>query len=157
MKKALIVLGLLLGLSMALAAPNGQQLYQTYCMSCHQANGKGLPGAFPPLAGEVPEIIAKGPKGRVFPIDVVLFGLQGKITAGGGVINSVMPGFASQLKDDQVAAILNYVAKAWGNDKKLPKGFKDYQAAEVAKERAKKLTPQKVYEIWKMLESGDND
>ena len=145
MKKVVILLGLLLGLSLALAA-NGEQVYQTYCMSCHQANGKGLPGAFPPLAGVVPKVIAKD---RALPIDIVLFGIQGALNIDSATYNGVMPPYGNQLKDDQVAAVLNYVAKAWGNDKLLPKGFKDYQPAEVAKERAKKLNAQKVYELWK--------
>ena len=145
MKKSLVlVLGLLVG-ALALAA-DGEKVYQTYCMSCHQANGKGLPGAFPPLVGVVPQIIAKD---RALPIDIVLFGIQGALNIDSATYNGVMPPYGNQLKDDQVAAVLNYIAKAWGNDKLLPKGFKDYQPAEVAKERAKKLNAQKVYELWK--------
>ncbi len=152
MKKTLVLLGFLAVAALALAA-SGEQVYQTYCMSCHQANGKGITGAFPPLVEEVPELIAKGPEGRAYLIDVILFGLQGQITAGGGSFNGMMPGLGGSLKDEDVAAVLNYVAKAWGNDKELPKGFKDFAKDEVAKERAKKLTPQQVYQLWKKLEA----
>ncbi len=153
MKKALILASFLALAALAFAA-SGEQVYQTYCMSCHQANGKGITGAFPPLVEEVPELIGKGDKGRAFLIDVVLFGLQGQITAGGGTFNGMMPGLGGSLKDADVAAVLTYVAKAWGNDKKLPKGFKDFTKDEVAKERGKQLTPQQVYQLWKALEAG---
>ncbi len=150
MKKSLVlVLGLLVG-ALALAA-DGEKVYQTYCMSCHQANGKGITGAFPPLVEVVPEYLEKGELGRQFLIHVVLFGLQGQITAGGGTFNSMMPPYGNQLSDEQVAAVLDYVAKAWGNDKLLPKDYKPFTADEVKAERGKKLTPMQVYEEWKKL------
>ncbi len=156
MKKALILAGFLALGALAFAA-SGEQVYQTYCMSCHQANGKGITGAFPPLAGEVPEYLGMGEEGRAFLIDVVLFGLQGKLTVGGAVFNGMMPGLGGSLKDEDVAAVLNYVAQAWGNDKDLPKGFKPLTKDEVAKERTKKLSPQQVYEIWKKLQEKAKD
>ena len=150
MKKPLVLaLGLLAG-ALALAV-DGEKVYQTYCMSCHQANGKGLTGAFPPLVEVVPGLLEKGELGRQFLIHVVLFGLQGQITAGGGTFNSMMPPFGGQLSDEQVAAVLDYVAKAWGNDKLLPKDYKPFTADEVKAERGKKLTPMQVYEEWKKL------
>jgi len=151
MKKPLaLVFGLLIG-ALASAAADGEKVYQTYCMSCHQANGKGITGAFPPLVEVVPEYLEKGELGRKFLIHVVLFGLQGQITAGGGTYNSMMPPYGNQLSDEQVAAVLDYVAKAWGNDKLLPKGYKPFTADEVKAERGKKLTPTQVYEEWKKL------
>ena len=151
MKKSLaLVFSLVLG-ALALAAANGEKVYQTYCMSCHQANGKGVVGAFPPLVEVVPEILEKGPDGRKLLIDIVLFGLQGQIAVGGGTFNSMMPPYGNQLSDEQVAAVLDYVAKAWGNDKLLPKDYKPFAASEVKAERAKKLTPAQVYEAWQKL------
>ncbi len=150
MKKSLVfILALALG-ALALAA-DGEKVYQTYCMSCHQANGKGITGAFPPLAEVVPGFLEKGNPGRQFLIHVVLFGLQGQITAGGGTFNSMMPPYGNQLSDDQVAAVLDYVAKAWGNDKLLPKDYKPFTPEEVKAERGKKLSPMQVYEEWKKL------
>ncbi|BBL83328.1 cytochrome c-552 (plasmid) [Thermus thermophilus] len=140
---ALAILGL--GLSFA---QTGQALYGQFCASCHQTNGQGLPKTFPPLAGHVQEILAQK-DGRTYLMDVVLFGLQGAIQVKGQAYNGVMPAWGPQLKDDQIAAILNYLAQAFGN--KPPKGFKPYTAAEVAKERAKKLTPDKVYALRKAL------
>ena len=150
MKKMLaVLLGLAVG-ALAFAA-DGEKVYQTYCMSCHQANGKGITGAFPPLVEVVPEYLEKGDLGRQFLIHVVLFGLQGEITAGGGTYNSMMPPYGNQLSDEQVAAVLDYVAKAWGNDKLLPKDYKPFTPEEVKAERAKKLSPMQVYEEWKKL------
>jgi len=151
MKKTLVlILGLAIG-ALALAAADGEKVYQTYCMSCHQANGKGVTGAFPPLVEVVPEYLEKGELGRKFLIHVVLFGLQGEITAGGGTYKSMMPPYGNQLSDEQVAAVLDYIAKAWGNDKLLPKDYKPFTPEEVKAERAKKLTPMQVYEEWKKL------
>ncbi|WP_243094674.1 c-type cytochrome [Thermus thalpophilus] len=134
-------LSLVLGLVMA---QSGQALYGQYCATCHQANGQGVPGAFPPLAGHVQEILAKK-DGRTYLMDLVLYGLQGQIQVKGQAYNGAMPAWEAQLKDDQIAAILNYVATSFGN--KPPAGFKPYTPAEVKAERAKKLTPQKVYAL----------
>ncbi|UZX14670.1 cytochrome c [Thermus sp. PS18] len=144
-KLGFAALVVLLGLA---TAQSGQALYGQYCASCHQANGQGLPGAFPPLAGHVPEILAKK-DGRTYLLDVVLFGLQGQIKVKGQTYNGSMPAWGPQLKDDLIAAILNHITTAFSN--KPPAGFKPYTADEVKKERARKLTPQKVYALRQTL------
>ena len=150
MKKTLVlVLGLALG-AFASAA-DGATVYSNNCSSCHGADGKGIAGAFPPLVEVVPEYLEKGDLGRQFLIHVVLFGIQGEITVGGGTYNSMMPPYGNQLSDEQVAAVLDYIAKAWGNDKLLPKDYKPFTPEEVKAERAKKRTPMQVYEEWKKL------
>lgn len=85
---------------------------------------------------------------------MVLFGLQGQITAGGATYNGIMPPFGPRLSDEQIAAVLDYITKAWGNDKLLPKDFQGFKAEDVARERKKSLTPQQVYAEWKAL-SGE--
>ncbi|WP_243028752.1 c-type cytochrome [Thermus albus] len=141
------VLALGLGFGLALGQ-SGQALYGQYCASCHQANGQGIAGAFPPLAGHVQEILAKK-EGRTYLVDLVLYGLQGSIRVKGQTYNGNMPAWEAQLKDDQIASILNYVATSFGN--KPPAGFKPYTPEEVKKERAKKLTPSKVYALRQSL------
>ncbi len=148
MKKITVLLGILALASFALAA-GGEQVY-AQCAGCHQANGQGVAGAFPPLAGELPRIAAKGDAGRQYLVQVVLFGLQGPIKAQGEAFNGAMPHYG-HLADADVAAVLNYALHAWGNDKLLPKGFKPLTAEEVKALRAKKLTPQQVFENWKKL------
>ncbi|MBF6595657.1 MAG: cytochrome c [Thermaceae bacterium] len=119
------------------------------CAGCHQSGGTGLAGAFPPLAGHVSEILsAKG--GRDYIIQLLLYGLQGEITVGGAKYNGVMPAFA-QLKDEQIAAVLNHIATQWGNDKMLPADHKAFTADDVKAFRDKKLTAAQVYDLRKTL------
>jgi nitrite reductase (NO-forming) len=87
----------------------GKAHFTGTCSTCHQANGEGMPGVFPPLAKS--DFIAKDPKK---PIDIVLHGLSGKVTVNGTEYNSVMPPM-NQLSDDEVANILTYVLNSWGN------------------------------------------
>ncbi|MGQ9692104.1 MAG: c-type cytochrome, partial [Thermaceae bacterium] len=125
----------------------GAKLY-SQCAGCHQATGTGIPGAFPPLAGHVAEILnLKG--GREYLIKALLYGLQGPIEVKGMKYNGVLPAYG-QLKDEEIAALLNYVATTWGNDKKV-KGFKPFTAEEVKAQRANKLTAQQVWEERKKL------
>ncbi len=93
---------------------NGQILYNANCAACHQPNGEGLSGAFPPLA-KSDYLMARKDKG----IDIVLKGLSGEITVNGKKYEGVMP--AMQLGDDEVASILTYVRNSWGNKGDLVK------------------------------------
>lgn len=88
----------------------GAQLYGRYCASCHQANGKGDGTRFPPLAGSD---WVTGDKKRL--IQVVVHGLSGPITVNGVGYNEAMPA-NGYLSDRQLAAILSYIRKSWGND-----------------------------------------
>jgi mono/diheme cytochrome c family protein len=79
-------------------APTGQELFKQNCSACHQITGKGIPGAFPSLAGDPfvvgpPELVAA----------TVVHGRGG------------MPTFGTDLTDVQIATILTYVRSAWGN------------------------------------------
>lgn len=144
-KLGVTLLALLGGLAMG---QSGQALYNQYCATCHQANGQGMPGAFPPLAGHVQEILARK-DGRAYLIRVVLFGLQGEIRVKGQVYNAAMPPWGPQLKDNQIASILNYLATSLGN--KPPAGFKPFTPEEVKRERAQNLTPDRVYAMRRAL------
>lgn len=93
-------------------APDGENLFATNCAACHQANGSGVPNAFPPLAKN--ELVAA--KDPTFPIRVVLYGLQGKITVAGGTYDGNMPAWSNVFNDAQIAAILTYVRSNFGND-----------------------------------------
>ncbi|NNK33921.1 MAG: c-type cytochrome, partial [Xanthomonadales bacterium] len=87
----------------------GMGLYATHCSACHQANGQGLAGAFPPLAES--DYLAPGPGPA---IDAVLNGLSGKITVNGTDYNAVMPKL-SYLDDSEVADVILYVMNSWNN------------------------------------------
>jgi nitrite reductase (NO-forming) len=87
----------------------GQALFAGTCSTCHQGNGQGLPGVFPPLAKS--DYFAKDPT-RI--VDVVLRGLSGTVKVNGQAYDSVMPPM-SQLTDDEAANIATYVLNSWGN------------------------------------------
>jgi len=89
----------------------GATLYRTSCSSCHQTNGEGIKGAFPPLAG-APVVSAEDPTRHV---EIVLFGMQGE-TINGVEYSGVMPAWSDQLSDEETAAIINHERTSWGND-----------------------------------------
>jgi cytochrome c oxidase subunit 2 len=79
----------------------GEQVYGQICVACHQANGQGVPGAFPALAGGA---ITTGPVED--HINIVLNGKAG----------TAMAAFGPQLNDVDLAAVITYERNAWGND-----------------------------------------
>jgi nitrite reductase (NO-forming)/hydroxylamine reductase len=87
----------------------GKSAYDIACAACHQSDGKGLSGAFPPLAGSD---YLRADRNRA--IKIVLQGLQGKITVNGKAFDSVMPPMP-QLSNQEIADILTYVFGNWGN------------------------------------------
>lgn len=89
---------------------DGKQIYTKTCFACHQANGEGIPNAFPPLAKS--DYLNADVKRA---IDIVLHGKTGEITVNGQKYNSVMTKQA--LNDQEVADVLTYVYNSWGNNK----------------------------------------
>ncbi|MCC7413484.1 MAG: cytochrome c oxidase subunit II [Gammaproteobacteria bacterium] len=79
----------------------GEKVYQTTCVACHQANGQGVPGAFPALAGGA---IATGPVAG--HLNIVVNGKAG----------TAMQAFGAQLNDLDIAAVITYERNAFGND-----------------------------------------
>jgi mono/diheme cytochrome c family protein len=88
-------------------AADGSGLFIQNCLMCHQSGAVGLPGQFPRLAGRIAAISSR-PKGRAYLIDVLTYGMAGKITVDDQPIVGLMPPFA-QLSNDDVAAVLSYV------------------------------------------------
>jgi cytochrome c oxidase subunit 2 len=78
----------------------GEKVYATNCVACHQATGKGIPGAFPALDGSK---IATGPKEG--HLNIVVNGKSG----------TAMAAFGKQLSDADIAAVITYERNAWGN------------------------------------------
>jgi nitrite reductase (NO-forming) len=113
--KKLIVTFTLLSALFAQASPkakqaeSGKEIYARTCVACHQANGQGIPNAFPPLAKS--DYLNKDVNRA---IDTVLNGLTGEVTVNGKKYNSVMTKQA--LSDDEIAKVLNYVYGSWGNN-----------------------------------------
>lgn len=98
------------GLTKEMQVEKGKQVYMGLCFACHQLDGKGLPGAFPPLARS-DYMLAD----RDRSIRTVLKGLVGPVTVNGVTFNSAMPPQEAVLTDAQVADVLTYVYNAWGN------------------------------------------
>jgi nitrite reductase (NO-forming) len=90
----------------------GKQTYMQTCFACHQAEGQGIPNAFPPLA-----------KSDYLNADVnraigaVVNGLTGEITVNGEKYNSVMT--RQMLSSEEIANVLTYVYNSWGNSGKV--------------------------------------
>jgi len=80
------------------APADGKTLFAKNCAACHQANGRGIPGAFPAL---VASPVAIGPADAA--AEVLLKGRGG------------MPDFSTSLDDADIAAVLTYARSSWGN------------------------------------------
>lgn len=127
----------------AAGAVSGETVFTTNCASCHQANGQGIAGAFPPLAGHAPELFRAD---RSYPVKVLLHGLQGEIRVAGTVYNGQMPAWNS-LSDEQLAAVANYVMNAWGNDAAMPADAAPYTPDDFAAARGEAMTPDEVHAL----------
>ncbi len=99
--------------------------YQKSCASCHQNDGAGVAGAFPPLAGS-PWVV----NDRDTPIRVVLLGLSGSIEVAGKTYSGVMPSFKDSLSDAEIGLAATHARAAFGN------GASPISADDVAKVRA---------------------
>ncbi|MEZ4787934.1 MAG: copper-containing nitrite reductase [Flavobacterium haoranii] len=89
---------------------DGKNIYGRTCFACHQSEGQGIPGAFPPLAKSD---YLNADSNRA--ISAVLHGLTGEITVNGNKFNSVMT--SQNLTDQEISDVLTYVYNSWGNNK----------------------------------------
>lgn len=92
------------------AAVDGMGLFTANCQSCHQANGEGLPGAFPPLKGS-PVVLSDDLEKYV---DIIMNGYDAREEFG------VMPAVGTNMEftEKEVAALINYERTSWGNNGK---------------------------------------
>jgi mono/diheme cytochrome c family protein len=88
----------------------GQEIYNWYCGACHQQDGKGDSGRFPPLAGTD---WVTGDERRL--INVVLNGLEGPVQVNGETYDNLMPQH-SFLSDEQISDVLTFIRSNFGND-----------------------------------------
>lgn len=102
----------------------GEKVFNANCAACHQANGEGIPGTFPPLVAgksfagppatlknlrddgflDANNKIVMGPVKN--HIHIVVHGIQG----------TAMPAWGAQLSDADIAAVVTYERNAWGNN-----------------------------------------
>jgi mono/diheme cytochrome c family protein len=88
----------------------GEEVYGQICVACHQANGEGVSGAFPPLAG-AGEFYGSG-ENQAY---IIINGLSGEIEVKGQKYNGAMPAQGNVLSDYAIAAVSTYVRNSWGN------------------------------------------
>jgi mono/diheme cytochrome c family protein len=81
----------------------GEEVYRNLCTACHQQNGQGLEKVAPTLVGS--QFALASPQ---ITVRILLNGKEGP--------SGLMPPLGSVLTDDQIAAVLTYVRRAWGND-----------------------------------------
>jgi nitrite reductase (NO-forming) len=94
---------------LAQSVERGKEVYSTQCMSCHQPGGEGLSGVYPPLAGS--DHLSKD---QDKSISVILDGQNEEITVKATKYSVPMAAMNS-LTDQQIADVLNYVGRSWGN------------------------------------------
>ncbi|MBE7170676.1 MAG: cytochrome c [Williamsia sp.] len=87
----------------------GKVVYTTYCLSCHQADGGGVPNMNPPL---IKTSYVLGDKTRL--INILLKGLNDEIEINGATYSNPMPAH-DFLKDDDIANVLSFVRSSFGN------------------------------------------
>jgi mono/diheme cytochrome c family protein len=87
---------------------NGKSLYIEHCAVCHNMNGRGIPGAVPPLAKA--DFLIQQPEKS---IRAIRYGLSGAIAVNGITYNSKMDGV--KLSDQEMADLMNFISNVWGN------------------------------------------
>ena len=87
----------------------GKKVFVKYCISCHQADGSGVPNMNPPL---IQTSYVLGDKEKL--IKIVLNGLK-NIDIDDQTYNNPMPALGTVLKDQQIADVLTYVRNSFGN------------------------------------------
>lgn len=92
----------------AIKYPKGAEIYKTKCFVCHQANGEGIPGAFPPLKNS-DYLFAD----KVRAVAQTLNGSQIEMVVNG--VTYTMPMTPQVDTKEEAVAVINYVLNAWGN------------------------------------------
>jgi len=89
----------------------GKEIYNEFCMQCHQPHGKGDGMNFPPLDGS--DWLKKK---RTESIHSIKYGQQGQILVNGKKFNNMMPPLG--LTNEEVADVMNYIMNSWSNKNK---------------------------------------
>lgn len=116
----------------------GETFYLHYCGSCHQPNGKGVPGFFPPLAGN--ESVTSEEADEIQELlRTIVFGHHGELEVDGVVYIGTMPpiGFWGRVNDGEILSLVNYQRNAWGN-RARPVSARELARARTASDEKKK-------------------
>lgn len=135
LSRILLISGALLAPCSAARAETGAEMFAAQCSGCHQADGSGVEGMYPPLTGL--SGWAATPAGRAYLAQVLTHGLFGAIQVGGAsYMGGLMPGFG-HLKTEEIVDLLNFVT---GTLNKPAKGYTPFDAALVEAARAAKYS-----------------
>jgi mono/diheme cytochrome c family protein len=102
----------------------GHTIYGNLCRACHQEDGRGEDRVAPTLVGSE---LALGDVGR--PVRILVHGKEGTV--------GLMPPLGQAFNDDQIAQVLTYIRRAWGNtgDAVVPSAVRDIRAATTGRTR----------------------
>lgn len=87
----------------------GKEVYMKNCVACHQSDGEGVKGAFPPLA-KSDYLLAD--KNRA--IRQIIHGSSGEMIVNGETYNTIMP--PQPISDEEIRDVVNYILNSWGNN-----------------------------------------
>ncbi|GHA88117.1 c-type cytochrome [Modicisalibacter luteus] len=121
----------------------GATLYQQNCAACHQANGEGVPGVYPPLGSRL-AAWSEIDSGRHYLANVIRHGMMGSITVSQQTYSGVMPPWA-RFDNAQLASLLNYITETLPGDPNLD--IEEFSAEEVARLTEKSVTPLQVHSL----------
>lgn len=95
----------------------GQALYLQHCSACHQPNGKGISGFFPPLADNA-QVNSDDAQTIQNYLRRVIFGYHGGLIVNNEVYSGRMPpiGYVGRLNDSELLKLINYQRTAWGGN-----------------------------------------
>jgi mono/diheme cytochrome c family protein len=124
--------GLVLAAGGLQAEPRGENLYLQHCAVCHQPDGKGIPGFFPPLAGN-DHVTTEDPEEVQEHLGRIIFGYHGGLIIDHQMYSGRMPpiGYRGRMNDSELLDLINYQRRAWGNDAR-PVTFSELAEARAA-------------------------
>jgi len=93
----------------------GEAMYLQHCSMCHQPDGKGILGIFPPLAGN-PQVTSEDPEKIQEYLRRIIFGHHGGLIVNKQMYSGRMPhiGYVERINDSELLDLINYQRTAWG-------------------------------------------
>jgi len=121
---------------------NGKKLYARTCQQCHQADGRGIEGVYPPLA-DSPWVL--GSPERL--AHLLILGMSGPLEVLGKTYNGNMPPVGTW-KDREIAAVLTYIRQEWGNQAPAIQEDTVTQARKEIGSRSSPYTPAELLQLY---------
>jgi len=112
-----VAAAMMLSTATAQASSMGEALYLQHCSVCHQPDGKGVPGFFPPLA-ENSRVTSEDPVKIQKYLRRIIFGYHGGLIVNRQMYSGRMPpiGYVGRINDSELLELINYQRTAWGSN-----------------------------------------